>query len=286
VLDGISKELKGVQKKVWPPFPIHIGTYYLLDFSHAKSEAITPSETKLVGIEFKKHDPHKIVGNHMASYGMKRYEHKVSPHEKVFRGVKTYSDVLNQVRSLQSGDKFNFYKFQENQRSGLPKFLQGKVPKPLGSQQTEAEGLTGTSPDEHEAQGNTEETKVLNQESEGPSHKERSPGENNPNRQTEVRDEMPTKQVEDPLLLTPSKSDIDVGVKKILSKIGSPIPSITPLQSTRGDPDALMISIEDLTPITAEEFPPSKFFFSKKRKVVVKWETHHWIDSIELNWND
>jgi hypothetical protein len=56
VLGGISKELKGVSKKVWPPFPIHIGRYYLLDFGHAKAEATTLEEMKLVDIEFKKHD--------------------------------------------------------------------------------------------------------------------------------------------------------------------------------------------------------------------------------------
>jgi hypothetical protein len=32
--------------------------------------------------------------------------------------------------------------------------------------------------------------------------------------------------------------------------------------------------IEDLTPISTEEIPPSDFFFSRKRKVVVKRETH------------
>jgi hypothetical protein len=184
VLGGISKELKGVQKKVWPPFPIHIGTYSLLDFGHAKAEAATLSEMRLVGIEFKKHDPHKIVGNHLASCGLKRYEHEVSPHDEVFRGVKTYSEVLNWVRALQSGDMFDFYKFQEHRRSGLPKVLQGTVSKPPGSQQAEAEGPTGTGPDEQEAQGNTEKTKVLKQESEGPSHEERSPGADNPDRQT------------------------------------------------------------------------------------------------------
>jgi hypothetical protein len=141
VLDRISKELKGVQKKVWPPFPIHIGTYSLLDFGHAKSEAATLSEMRLVGIEFKKHDPHKIVGNHLASCGLKRYEHEISPHDEVFRGVKTYSEVLNQVRALQSGDMLELYKFQEHRRSGLPKFLQGTVSKPPRVSTSRGRGL-------------------------------------------------------------------------------------------------------------------------------------------------
>jgi hypothetical protein len=74
-----------------------IGSYSLLDFSHAKVEATTLSEMKLVGINFKKNDPHKIVGNHMESCGLKIYDRKVFPHDEVFQGVKTYLEVLNRV---------------------------------------------------------------------------------------------------------------------------------------------------------------------------------------------
>jgi ABC-type phosphate transport system auxiliary subunit len=35
-----------------------------------------------------------------------------------------------------------------------------------------------------------------------------------------------------------------------------------------------VVFIEDLTPISVEEIPPSDIFFSKKRRVVVKRETH------------
>jgi hypothetical protein len=38
MIDGISKELKGFSKKVWPPFTTHLNTYYLLDFKHAKGQ--------------------------------------------------------------------------------------------------------------------------------------------------------------------------------------------------------------------------------------------------------
>ena len=39
MIGGIRKELKGFLKKVWPPFPIHLHTYSLLDFGHVKAEA-------------------------------------------------------------------------------------------------------------------------------------------------------------------------------------------------------------------------------------------------------
>jgi hypothetical protein len=41
VLGGISMEFKEVQKKVWPSFPLQIGTFSLLDFGHSKVEAMT-----------------------------------------------------------------------------------------------------------------------------------------------------------------------------------------------------------------------------------------------------
>jgi hypothetical protein len=66
----------------------------------------------------------------------------------------------------------------------------------------------------------------------------------------------------------------DAIMKQASKEIGSPIPSVTPLQSTKGNPNAEIIFKEDLTPISIEELPPSDFFFSKKRKVVVKRETY------------
>jgi hypothetical protein len=111
VLSGIRKELKGVSKKVWTPFPIHISTYYLLYFVHAKVEATALEEMKLVDIEFKKHDPNKIVSNHLVSCGLKRYEHEDTPHDEVFRGVRSYSEVLSQVQALLLDDMVDFYKF-------------------------------------------------------------------------------------------------------------------------------------------------------------------------------
>jgi hypothetical protein len=83
VLGRISKEIKGVSKKVWPPYPILIGAYSLLDFGHAKAKATTLEEMKLVDIEFKKHDPSKVVRNHLGSCGLKKNEHEDSPHDEI-----------------------------------------------------------------------------------------------------------------------------------------------------------------------------------------------------------
>jgi hypothetical protein len=126
VLGGISKEIKGVSKKVWSSFPIHIGAYSLLDFGHAKAEATVLEEMKLVDIEFKRHDPSKVVRNHLESCGLKRYEHKDSPHDEIFRGARSYSEVLSWIQALPPRDMADFLKFQEHQRSCLPQILQGK----------------------------------------------------------------------------------------------------------------------------------------------------------------
>jgi hypothetical protein len=127
VLGGISKELKAVQKKVWPSFPLQIGVFSLLDFSHSKVEVVALEEIKLVNIEFKKHDPQKVVGNHMASCNLKKYEHEESPQDEVFRGVRSYQEVLSRVRALSPDKMVDFYNFQKHRRSSLPKYYKGKT---------------------------------------------------------------------------------------------------------------------------------------------------------------
>jgi hypothetical protein len=84
MLGDISKELKAIQKKVWPTFPLQIGLLLLSYFGHSKVEVTALEEIKLVNIEFKKQDPQKIIGNHMALYNLKRYEHEDSPHDDIF----------------------------------------------------------------------------------------------------------------------------------------------------------------------------------------------------------
>jgi hypothetical protein len=49
---------------------------------------------------------------------------------------------------------------------------------------------------------------------------------------------------------------------------------ITPLQFTKGNPDAGWIFNEELMPISIEELPPNEFFFEKKWKVMVRKELY------------
>ena len=92
---GISKELKAAQKKVWPTFPFQVGMFSLQDFSHSKVEVAALEDVK-VDIEFKSHDPHKIVEAHLAQHNLRKCVHEISPQE-VFRGVRSYEEVLSRV---------------------------------------------------------------------------------------------------------------------------------------------------------------------------------------------
>jgi hypothetical protein len=58
------------------------------------------------------------------------------------------------------------------------------------------------------------------------------------------------------------------------TELGSPITSLTPLQSTYGNPQEGALYVSDLEPISRDEIPSSDYFFSKKRKAILKQEMH------------
>jgi hypothetical protein len=58
------------------------------------------------------------------------------------------------------------------------------------------------------------------------------------------------------------------------TEIGTPITSLTTLQSSFRNPSSKIILVSDITPISLEEMPPSYFFFSKKWRAIVKRESH------------
>jgi len=89
--------------------------FTLLDFCHYKVEVVTLEDVKLVDIEFKKHDPHKIVENHLAQFNMKRYIHENSPYDEMFRGVKSYEEVRSRFQTLPPDQKSWFPHLLETQ---------------------------------------------------------------------------------------------------------------------------------------------------------------------------
>ena len=123
MIGGINKELKADQKKVWPTFPLQVGMFSLLDFDHSKVEVAALEDVKLVDIEFIRHDPLKIMENHLVLYNLKKYVHENSPQDEIFRGARSYEEVLNRVQTLSPDQQANFYSFQKHRRNSLPKVL-------------------------------------------------------------------------------------------------------------------------------------------------------------------
>jgi hypothetical protein len=74
--------------------------FSLLDFGHSKVEATGLEDVKLVDIELKRNNPHKIIENYLAQYNMKIYVHENSPHDEIFKGVRSNEEVLNRFQTL------------------------------------------------------------------------------------------------------------------------------------------------------------------------------------------
>jgi hypothetical protein len=97
---------------------------------------------------------------------------------------------------------------------------------------------------------------------------------NPPDDQTKAQDEALIKKGEEKTMSTPEKSAADTTSQQPSTDIGSPIQFVTPLQFSRGNSSAEVVFIEYLMPISMEEMPPYDILFNKKRRDVVKRETH------------
>jgi hypothetical protein len=240
VIGGINKELKGYSKKVWPPFPVHLNSYSLLDFRHAKAEAVALEDLKLFLIEFKKHDPQRVVSNHLASCGLKRCEHENSPSDEIFQGARSYAKILAWIQTLAPEERADVLNIQEHRRSCVPTVLRGEHPSTTEVKQKDVEGSKDATLGQEKHQDGGEKAKCLKAEIKTPD---------------------------------PSKNQTPVTtLGQSAKQIGDPITSVTPLQSTQGNIDTGWILNEELRPIRVEELPPNEFFFNKKRKAVVKRE--------------
>jgi hypothetical protein len=143
LINGVSKELKVSAKKVWPSFPIRINSYSLFDFGHAKAEAAALEDLSLAYIEYKKHDPQRIVSTHLGNCGLKRFEHEYSPSDDGFRGARSYLEVQFRIGALASEDRAFVLKFQGHQKRCLPVVLGGLgLPKDNEREAESSEGKT------------------------------------------------------------------------------------------------------------------------------------------------
>jgi len=137
--------------------------FLLLDFGHSKVEAADLNDFKLVDIEFKIHDPHKIVLNHLAQFNMKRYVHESSPYDEIFRGVKSYEEVHDRFQTLTLDQQVGFINFQRHMQNSLPKILQGEQVVTPPSQESKSTGSKASRSGKHKVEEAPKSLEVLNQ---------------------------------------------------------------------------------------------------------------------------
>jgi hypothetical protein len=265
--------MKVAHKSVWPTFPIKVGIFSLSDFGHTKVEASTLEVIKLVDIEYKRNDPHRVVENHLAQFNMKIYIHEDSPYDEFFIGVRSYDEVVSIFQNLPQDQQSGFLIFQKNRRNSLPKILQEEQKLNPNSQVAESTELKQHNFPEDKAREVEKNSNTLSKDEKiaGIS----IPGKGDQELLTSFEAFMKHGH-NFPLSIsnteTPVKDTTNQGESTALI---TPIPSLTPLETCFDLPCSEVINIDDLKPIEPEDMPSSDLFFNKKRKAIIRRESRH-----------
>jgi hypothetical protein len=211
---GIGLELKSLQKKTWPSFPVYVGKFILSNIGHSKAEAESLEEVKLVNIKHKKHDPYQIMSRHYIHCNLKSYEHEISVYDDIFKDVKSYEEVQDRVQALSPDSQVGFSSFQKHRRSCLPKILQGEISTSLPEQEETPPGFETDTQDKASDKENLKDSEIPPQNTEGSQIKE--PG-------TEKGKGLETI----PIILDDILEKIGGSASK---ELGGPITTLTPLQ--------------------------------------------------------
>jgi hypothetical protein len=255
---GIGLELKALQKKAWPSFPVHVGNFSLSNLGHSKVEAQSLEEVKLVNIEHRKYDPYQIISRHYIHCNLKAYENEVSLYDDIFKDVKSYEEVLNIVQALTPDSQVGFTSFQSHRRSFLPKILHGEILTQLLEQEKTPPGFEANTQGKPNDKGKLKDIEIPSQDVEGSQTKESEMNKGKePEKITEIMKNVPEK----------------IGGTDS-TDLGSPITSLTPLQLNFEIPHEGVLYVSDLNLISRDEIPPSNYFFSKKQRAILKQEIH------------
>jgi hypothetical protein len=90
------------------------------------------------------------MSNHLASCGLKRFEHENSPHNDIFWGVRSYDEVLAWIQALSPKERADVVRFQEHRWICLPPVLRGENPMTVEAHKTKAEGSKDSAPGQEE----------------------------------------------------------------------------------------------------------------------------------------
>jgi hypothetical protein len=99
------------------------------------------------------------VSNHLASCGLKRFEHDNSPSDDIFQGIRYYADILSLIQTLTPEKRADVLKFQEYRCSCLLAVLRGENPSTVEVKQKDVEGSKDSTPDQEKHQDEVEKTK-------------------------------------------------------------------------------------------------------------------------------
>jgi hypothetical protein len=234
----------------------------LLNLGHSKVEATTLEDIKLVYLELRKHDPYQIVGNHLAYCNMKTYEHEDSPCDDIFKGARAYEEILERVQALPPNLQTSFISFHKHKQSGLPKILQGEsITSPLQQEEIPL-GFKSKSQDKETTKENPKNPKGSSQRSE-------TLWIEHPGSETRFMFETPLKLNQMiPLLSSTIPADTPKTAEGTqFTELGSPITTLTPLQSSFGTPLLKSIYLSDLDPISIEEIPSLTYFLVRKGRL-------------------
>jgi hypothetical protein len=136
--------------------------------------------------------------------------------------------------------------------------LQGKSTTPPPEQEGPPPCFETNIQDKENKKGKMKETEIPSQDTKIPQTKESEVGKG---KELEASPEIP--------------EDVPEKIGGTTStELGGPITSLNPLQSTYGNPHEGALYVSDLEPISRYEIPSSDYFFSKKRKTILKQEVH------------
>jgi hypothetical protein len=198
--------------------------FSLRDFGHSKVEALALEDVKLVDNEFKRHDPCKIVENHLAQFNMKIYMHENSSYDEIFRGFRSYEEVYDIFQILFPDQQAGFVSFQKHRWNSLPKVLQGEKIATPPSQEARSTGYEASHSDKHKVEESLESLEVLIEKLEASFS-----GQLGPQAKAQLEAFLKQGQTMPPSSPTTPAGTSNTTKKKQSMEIGTPITSLTPL---------------------------------------------------------